>query len=99
MRKEPIIKKKSNRYINKSNKNKDYSRFDWRTIFLKNSGGISSKRVIAIFGVLICFGLLIAGFIMEKTIPDFAEIVFIGCLSLYGVEMLPVWNKSKSDEI
>jgi hypothetical protein len=34
------------------------------SIFLKNSGGLSSKRVIAVIGTFICFGLLIAGFIM-----------------------------------
>lgn len=76
-------------------KKKDYSRFDWRTIFLKNSGGISSKRVIALLGVGICFGLLIAAFVNEKEIPEFAEIVFIGCLSLYGVDVIPnFWTKT-----
>lgn len=76
-------------------KNKGYSRFDWRTIFLKNSGGISSKRVIALLGVGICFGLLIAAFVNEKEIPEFAEIVFIGCLSLYGVDIIPnFWSKT-----
>lgn len=73
----------------------EYSRFDWRTIFLKNSGGISSKRVIALLGVLISFSLLIASYIQEKTIPEFAEIVFIGCLSLYGVDIIPnFWTKT-----
>lgn len=71
------------------------NRFDWRTIFLRNSGGISSKRVIALLGVLISFGLLISAFIMDKNVPEFGEIVFIGCLSLYGVEAIPnFWTKS-----
>lgn len=69
-------------------------RFDWRTIFLKNSGGLSSKRIIAAIGVTICFSLLIASFLTEKDIPEFADIVFIGCLSLYGVEAIPNWTKS-----
>jgi formate hydrogenlyase subunit 3/multisubunit Na+/H+ antiporter MnhD subunit len=65
------------------------------TIFLKNSGGISSKRVISLLGTVICFSLLIAGFITGKEIPGFAEVVFIGCLSLYGVEKIPnFWNKN-----
>lgn len=73
----------------------DESKFDWRTIFLKNSGGISSKRVIALLGVTICFGLLIAAFITEKPVPEFADVVFIGCLSLYGVEIIPnFWTKT-----
>ena len=44
-------------------------RFDWRTIFLKNSGGISSKRVMGILGWIVALGILIAGFITEKNIP------------------------------
>ena len=90
------MQKKSTNYgkIHKKINKKD-PRFDWRTIFLKNSGGISSKRVIAIVGVIICFTLLIVAFIVEKEIPDFAEIVFIGCLSLYGVDAIPnFWTKS-----
>ena len=76
-------------------KKENYSKFDWRTIFLKNSGGISSKRVIALIGVGICFGLLISAYIAEKEIPEFAEIVFIGCLSLYGVDVIPnFWSKT-----
>ena len=86
--------RKSSRYGNNQAKNnKGYSKFDWRTIFLKNSGGLSSKRIIAILGVCICFGLLITAFITGKIIPDFAEIVFIGCLSLYGIEVFPFWKK------
>lgn len=84
-----------NHQVKYQEKKKDYSRFDWRTIFLKNSGGISSKRVIALLGVGICFGLLIAAFVNEKEIPEFAEIVFIGCLSLYGVDVIPnFWSKT-----
>lgn len=76
------------------NKEKD-PRFDWRTLFLKNSGGISSKRVIAVLGVLISFGLLIAAFVTSKEVPSFGEVVFIGCLSLYGVEAIPnFWQKN-----
>ena len=76
-------------------KKKEYSKYDWRTIFLKNSGGISSKRVIAIIGVAICFGLLISAFINGKEIPEFAEVIFIGCISLYGVDVVPnFWSKT-----
>jgi len=44
-------------------KSKKDSRFDWRTIFLRNSGGISSKRVLAMLGVFTCLGILIAAYI------------------------------------
>lgn len=71
------------------------SRFDWRTIFLKNSGGISSKRLISLIGFLTCVGVFIAAFILEKPIPDFGETLLISSLSLYGVEAIPnFWTKS-----
>lgn len=67
----------------------------WRSIFLKNSGGISSKRIIAVMGCFICFGLLIAAFVLSKEVPEFGEVVFIGCISLYGVEAIPnFWTKT-----
>ena len=90
------MQKKSTTYgNNRKQPPKKDPRFNWKTIFLKNSGGISSKRVIALFGVSICFGLLIHAYITEKSIPEFAEIIFIGCLSLYGVDIIPnFWSKS-----
>jgi len=71
----------------------------WYTLFQKNSGGISSKRVIAILGVTISFALLISGYIQEKDIPEFAEVVFIGCLSLYGIDVIPSWSKTVNKNI
>jgi hypothetical protein len=44
-------------------------RFDWHTIFLKNSGGLSSKRICGVLGWLICIGLLVSGFVMEREVP------------------------------
>lgn len=70
-------------------------KFGWITLLQKNSGGISSKRVIALLGAMICFGILIAGFITGKEIPEYADLIFIGSLSLYGVEIIPnFWSKS-----
>ena len=88
-------------HIRNKNKIKQHSKhknpqkqgLKWWTIFQKNSGGVSSKRVIALVGVGICFGLLISGYISEKDIPEFAEVVFIGCLSLYGIDVIPTWSK------
>lgn len=88
-----------NKKIYKPIKNKPKSKLSWVTIFQKNSGGISSKRVIALVGVAICFGLLISAYIAGKDIPDFAEIVFIGCLSLYGIDVVPQWGKQIAKNI
>jgi hypothetical protein len=36
----------------------------WLSIFMKNSGGISSKRVLSIVGILSCVGVFIASFVL-----------------------------------
>ena len=67
----------------------------WYTIFMKNSGGFSSKRILAILGILLSFILLISAFIQEKEVPEFGEVIFIGCISLYGVDVIPnFWTKT-----
>lgn len=72
----------------------DESRFDWRTIFLKNSGGISSKRVMGILGWLCSLGILIAGFITAKEIPSFSELIAITSASLLGLDAVTsIWQK------
>ena len=67
----------------------------WYTIFMKNSGGFSSKRILAILGILLSFILLTAAFIQSKEVPEFGEVIFIGCISLYGVDVIPnFWTKT-----
>jgi len=36
--------------------------------------------------MVICLGLLIASFIMERPIPDFAELVYVTSASLLGLD-------------
>lgn len=70
-------------------------KFDWRTIFVKNSGGISSKRVCGILGWICCLGLLIVGFFIEKEIPVYAEMIAITSASLLGLDSITgIWQKS-----
>ncbi len=76
------------------NQKKEFN-FDWRTIFLKNSGGISSKRVMGILGWIVVLGILIAGFISEKEIPQFAEMTAIISASLLGLDSITsIWTKN-----
>ena len=76
-----------------------YNKFDWRTIFLKNSGGISSKRVCGILGWVICLGILIAGYIQVKEIPMFAEMVAITSAGLLGLDSITgIWQKTISQQ-
>ena len=62
------------------------TKISWKSIFQAHSGGFSSKRVFGAVGMLICLGLLIAGFITEKPIPDFAELIYVTSASLLGLD-------------
>lgn len=64
-------------------------KISWITIFMKNSGGLSSKRILSIIGVLSCVGVFLAAFICNKEVPEYGNILLIGSLSLYGVEIIP----------
>ena len=61
-------------------------KISWKSIFQAHSGGFSSKRVFGALGMMICLGLLIAGFITEKPIPDFAELIYVTSASLLGLD-------------
>lgn len=70
-------------------------RFDWRTIFVKNSGGLSSKRILSVIGILTCVVIFVLAYIQEKSVPEFGEVIFVGCVSLYGIDKVPnFWTKS-----
>lgn len=63
-------------------------KISWKTIFLANSGGISSKRVAGLLGWLVCLILFILGFWLEKEVPEFGDYVIITSTSLLGVDSL-----------
>lgn len=70
-------------------------RIDWRTIFMKNSGGFSSKRIMGVIGWIVSLGLLICGFILEKDIPQFAELIAVTSASLLGIDCVTsIWTKN-----
>ena len=62
------------------------TKISWKSIFQAHSGGFSSKRVFGALGMMVCLGLLVAGFITEKPIPDFAELIYITSSSLLGLD-------------
>lgn len=64
------------------------TRTSWKTIFFAHSGGFSSKRICGVLGWIVCMGLLIAGFILEKPVNEFADYVLITSASLLGVDSL-----------
>ena len=70
-------------------------KFSWKTIFQANSGGFSSKRVFGALGMITCLGLLIASFVLERSIPDFAELVYVTSASLLGLDNVTDIFKTK----
>ena len=70
-------------------------RFNWRTIFLKDSGGLSSKRICGFLGWICCLVIFILGFSLEKEIPDYGELLAITSASLLGIDSITsIWSKS-----
>lgn len=64
---------------------------NWKTIFLKNSGGLSSKRILSVIGFISCVAIFVAAFITDKQVPEFGKTLLICCVSLYGVEIGTDW--------
>jgi len=57
-----------------------------KSIFFARSGGFSSKRVCGVFGFFVSLGLVIAAFIFDKEVPEFADMIIITSSSLIGVD-------------
>ena len=62
------------------------NKISWKTIFQAHSGGFSSKRIFGALGMLICLVILVAAFITEKPVPDFAELIYVTSASLLGLD-------------
>lgn len=58
------------------------------TLFQKNSGGLSSKRVCGVIGWLVTMFCFIWCVIKDVNAPDFATELIIGCISLLGVDSI-----------
>lgn len=96
MKVEEIMQKKYTNYGKTPSKYKSKDpRFDWRTILLKNSGGFSSKRLLAIIGFILSCVIFTIAFALDKDVPEFGETLLICCVSLYGVDVVPnFWSKT-----
>lgn len=67
----------------------------WYTIFQKTSGGLSSKRILSVIGILTCIIIFIIAFALQKDVPEFGETLLIGMISLYGIDKVPTfWTKN-----
>ena len=70
---------------------KNKKKLSWESLFMKDSGGFSSKRVLAFLGFVTSIIVFIIAFITEKEVPDFGDTLLICCVSLYGVEIGTNW--------
>lgn len=71
------------------------NKISWLTVFFRDSGGFSSKRVLGILGFVTCCLIFIAAFIFKKEIPDFGELLLTVSASLVGLDSITgIWNKS-----
>lgn len=88
--------KKNKEFIqNIQYKSKKDPRFDWKTIFLRDSGGLSSKRILGIIGFLTCVIVFIIAFFTDFVIPEFGELLLTVSASLVGLDSITgIWNKS-----
>ena len=64
------------------------NKISWITMFLANSGGISSKRVAGLLGWLVSLVLFVLAFFSGKEVPEFGDYVIITSTSLLGVDSL-----------
>ena len=60
-----------------------------KTFFLK----FSSKRLLSIIGFLTCICIFIAAFILDKEVPEYGDILLICSVSLFGIEVIPNFQK------
>ena len=71
------------------------SNFNWKTIFQKNSGGFSSKRICGVIGWMICLIVLLFAFILGKEVPGYGELIAITSASLLGLDSVTgIWQKN-----
>lgn len=56
------------------------------SMFLANSGGLSSKRICGILGWMVCLILFTWAFIANKQVPEFGDLVVIMSSSLLGID-------------
>lgn len=71
-----------------TNKNTKKKKYPFISMFLANSGGLSSKRVCGVLGWIVCLIILILSFFLKNSIDEFADYVLITSASLLGVDSL-----------
>lgn len=70
-----------------------------KTIFLANSGGLSSKRVCGVIGWLVCLGIAIYCTICSIQAPLVLETILWCCMGLLGIDSITgIWKKFDNEK-
>lgn len=65
-----------------------------KTIFLADSGGLSSKRICGVLGWLVCLGIAIYCTIAVIQAPLIIETILWCCMGLLGIDSVTgIWKK------
>lgn len=65
-----------------------------KTMFLANSGGLSSKRVCGVLGWIVCLGIAIYCTITVVQAPLILETILWCCMGLLGIDSITgIWKK------
>ena len=70
-----------------------------RTIFIANSGDLSSKRVCGVFGFAVVLGIAIACTVMGAQAPTIVSDIIYASVALLGVDSITnIWKKDTKQE-
>lgn len=65
-----------------------------KTIFLADSGGLSSKRICGVLGWIVCLGIAIYCTIAVIQAPIIIETILWCCMGLLGIDSITgIWKK------
>ena len=67
-----------------------------KTMFLANSGGLSSKRICGVLGWIVCLGIAIYCTLNIIQAPLIIETILLCCMGLLGIDSITgIWKNSK----
>lgn len=64
----------------------EHNKISWITIFLKDSNGLSSKRICGVIGWAAIIFILLWCTLNQVNAPNFFTEFMIGCVTLLGVD-------------
>lgn len=64
-----------------------------KTMFLADSGGLSSKRICGVIGWMVCLGIAIYCTVVVIQAPLIIETILLCCMGLLGIDSITnIWK-------